>query len=499
MLRIILLLFFSSLLCAIAPTSFAQKSNGLISHDSIMALNKKAFALIFNDIGQADSLSNMAYRLALFHQDSVALARATSVIGSVNLGHAKYNLALKWYFNSLIKYENLQDTLGIITCYNNIAEVYKKLKYHESSLMYLHRARNLIIFLTKETNSSILNNLNIAHVFININKNDSAIYYLDIAQKKAKRNASIKVVSLMNYLYAKLKKNNGQLEQAIVYIEQSIHFASLTNNQLQLAEGYVLFGEIKMAEGKVKEAKDKLGKALIMGKKHGYDNIEINALQRLYQIALLEEDMPQSFTYLLKYSELKDVIYDVSVSRQAAEFETVYELEKLGKENLLLQKKQDYSSNIIKYQIAFIGGVIFALIVALFLLLAINKQRKFLKVANAELLVKRKQVEYQKKKLEKQSKTTDALNKELTLLNKNLDTRAQEIAREIEVKNKKMNKYAFMNAHKLRAPIASILGLINLFGKDISAKDEELMIIMLKESAHKLDHVVHEIRDVIDG
>jgi len=203
-----------------------------------------------------------------------------------------------------------------------------------------------------------------------------------------------------------------------------------------------------------------------------------------------------------KYSDqpypLKDKIYNLSVSRQAAEFETVYQLEKMEKENNLLQQKQDNSSNIIEYQIAFIIASVAALLIAVYFLLTVNKQRKSLKVAIAELEIKSKLVESQKHKLEKQSKTTEVLNKELTLLNKNLDTRAQEIAREIEVKNKKMNKYAFMNAHKLRAPIASILGLINLFGKDISAGDEEIMIRMLKESASKLDNVVHEIKDVID-
>ncbi|VAW26392.1 hypothetical protein MNBD_BACTEROID06-547 [hydrothermal vent metagenome] len=137
--------------------------------------------------------------------------------------------------------------------------------------------------------------------------------------------------------------------------------------------------------------------------------------------------------------------------------------------------------------------------IAIYFLLIVNKQRKSLKVALTELEVKSKLVEAQKHKLEKQSQTTDLLNKELTLLNKNLDSRAQQIAREMEVKNKKMNKYAFMNAHKLRAPIASILGLINLFGKDITTQDEKAMIRMLKESAHKLDNVVHEIKDVIDG
>ncbi len=485
------------LLLVASSLSMAQSNKGVISHDSIMAINKEAFTEIFSDLQKADSLADLAYNIALYQNDSVAIARAVSVKGSVNWGYAKYNLSLKWYFNSLARYEALHDTVGIINSFNNIAEVYKKLQYHENSLRYLHRAKRLINAYSKVDNT-VLNNLNIAQVFINTHKNDSAKFYLDLAKNLPEKEVSIKMTSFMNYLYAKLKKNQEQYDEAIVYIEQSIHFAGLINNVVRLADAFLLLGELKVAIADVEEAKLEFNKALEIGKKHGYEHIELEVYKNLYKIAINQDDTSKAFEYLLHYSEIKDNIYNLSVSRQAAEFETVYQLEKMEKENSLLQQKQDNSSNIIKYQVAFIMAAIMALLIAVYFLLLVNKQRKSLKVAIAELEVKSRLVEAQKHKLEKQSNTTDVLNKELTLLNKNLDTRAQEIAREMEVKNKKMNKYAFMNAHKLRAPIASILGLINLFGKDISTQDEKTMIKMLKESAHNLDNVVHEIKDVID-
>jgi len=496
--RLFLPLFFVLLLVLGTPYSFAQNKEGVLSHDSLMSLNEEAFTLVFSDINKADSIVELVYNIALYQNDSIAIARAVSIKGSINWAYAKYNLSLKWYFNSLARYEILKDTLGVIKNYNNIAEVYKKLKYNENSLHYLHLARNVIKTYSK-IESSVLNNLNIAQIFINMNENDSASFYLNLAKKAPEKEVSLKMISFLNYLYAKLNKNQGRFEEAIVYLEQSIHFANLANNVVRQADAYLLLGELYLSVNNLDKAKLELTKALEIAQKFGYEHIELGVYKTLYQIAVKEGDSTQAFNNLLNYSELKDTIYNLSVSRQAAEFETVYQLEKMEKENSLLQQKHDDNSNIIKYQIAFIMAAIFALFIAIYFLLIVNKQRKSLKVALTELEVKSKLVEAQKHKLEKQSQTTDLLNKELTLLNKNLDSRAQQIAREMEVKNKKMNKYAFMNAHKLRAPIASILGLINLFGKDITTQDEKAMIRMLKESAHKLDNVVHEIKDVIDG
>ncbi len=488
-------LFYLSLLAFINP-SMAQTNDRVISHDSLIALNEKAFDLVFSNPRKADSLANLALNMALLHKDSLAIARAESVKGSVNWSFAKYNLALKWHFNALGLYELLQDTTGTISTFNNIAEVYKKLEYYENSLRYLHKARSLI---RASSNADLVHNsLNTAQVFININANDSASFYLDLAKKEPGNNLSFKMVSFMNYLYARLKQNEEHLDEAIVYIEQSIQFAEQVNNVLFLAEAYLLLGELKVSLGDVEGAKTEFDKVLAIGQKYAYEHIKLEVYKNLYEIAIIQQNTTKALEYLLQYSKIKDNIYNLSVSRQAAEFETVYQLEKMEKENFLLQTKHDNSSNIIKYQVVYIMAAVFALLIALYILLIINKQRKSLKIANNKLEVKSKLVESQKYKLEKQSKNTDALNKELTLLNKNLDSRAQEIAREIEVKNKKMNKYAFMNAHKLRAPIASILGLINLFDKGISESDEEIMIRMLKESADKLDNVVHEIKDVID-
>ncbi len=475
----------------------AQAPTGRLATDSIMAINNQAFSLIFTNLDSAEQLANLGYNQALLQKDTLTTARALSVLGSVNWAKANYNLSLKLYFDALSLYEAKNDTLGVIRCYNNIAEVYKKLKYYDNALRYLSKARKKIELYTPGK-ESFLNILNTAQTFIALHQYDSAHFYLTKAQHFPKESTTIKWVSFMNYLLAKLAYQEGDYEKAGIYIEQSIFFAESIANSLRLCEGYILQGEVLVKQGKRLKALNYFLKADSIAQKQNYQHQKLNLYKNFYELAILVDHDTNAIEYLLEYSNLKDEIYQVSISRQAAEFETVYELEKIEQENNMLQLQQATNNKVIKYQIGFIILALIALVVATYFIVAMNKQRKSLTEALAQLEEKSKEVEQQKKELEKQSTKTEALNRELTLLNKNLESRALEIARDIEIKTQKMNKYAFMNAHKLRGPIASILGLINLFGKNLPAQDEATMIEMLKESADKLDKVVHEIKDVID-
>ena len=54
---------------------------------------------------------------------------------------------------------------------------------------------------------------------------------------------------------------------------------------------------------------------------------------------------------------------------------------------------------------------------------------------------------------------------EIRVINENLEKIVLERTKELEKKNKALEEYAFINAHKLRRPVASILGLVNLLNK----------------------------------
>lgn len=86
---------------------------------------------------------------------------------------------------------------------------------------------------------------------------------------------------------------------------------------------------------------------------------------------------------------------------------------------------------------------------------------------------------------------------EIKGINQNLEVLVLERTTQLERKNKALEEYAFITAHNLRAPLASILGLINLTSKIKFADEEKVILEHLQLSAEKLDAIVHSMTEAI--
>src|SRR6185436_8694607 len=76
---------------------------------------------------------------------------------------------------------------------------------------------------------------------------------------------------------------------------------------------------------------------------------------------------------------------------------------------------------------------------------------------------------------------------EINAINQNLELLVQERTTQLERKNKALEEFAFITAHNLRAPLASILGLINLTSSIKFDENEKVILDHLQLSAKKLD------------
>jgi len=90
-------------------------------------------------------------------------------------------------------------------------------------------------------------------------------------------------------------------------------------------------------------------------------------------------------------------------------------------------------------------------------------------------------------------------NEELRTSEETLSTLLQTRTQVIVDQNKKLVDYAFVSAHKVRSPLARILGLVNLIGLEItlSEKGKELNT-HLHSSANELDDILREVRINLD-
>lgn len=68
----------------------------------------------------------------------------------------------------------------------------------------------------------------------------------------------------------------------------------------------------------------------------------------------------------------------------------------------------------------------------------------------------------------------------------------------VEAQNEKLRDISWMQSHIVRAPLARIIGLVQLFKDSHSPDDRENIIEYLVLSANELDEAIHDIIDKTD-
>jgi signal transduction histidine kinase len=93
----------------------------------------------------------------------------------------------------------------------------------------------------------------------------------------------------------------------------------------------------------------------------------------------------------------------------------------------------------------------------------------------------------------KVSERTSALNEEVTT-RRLAEEKLQHTNQELSKRNTELDNFVYSVSHDLRAPIASVLGLINLAKKDDGAL-KDMYLDMIHKSAQQQDHFIREILD----
>ncbi len=69
---------------------------------------------------------------------------------------------------------------------------------------------------------------------------------------------------------------------------------------------------------------------------------------------------------------------------------------------------------------------------------------------------------------------------------------------ELTIKNEQLSEYAFINAHKLHAPVARILGLVALYELKDSGLSTTTYVNMINQEVHSLDLIVKSITNAVE-
>jgi GAF domain len=98
----------------------------------------------------------------------------------------------------------------------------------------------------------------------------------------------------------------------------------------------------------------------------------------------------------------------------------------------------------------------------------------------------------------KQNELLKLKSEEIEIVNQSLERRVKERTEDLQQKNKQLAEYAFINSHLLRAPLARIMGLVELLQKETPEFSANDIIPYLDASSRELDNVVKKINQAIE-
>ena len=122
---------------------------------------------------------------------------------------------------------------------------------------------------------------------------------------------------------------------------------------------------------------------------------------------------------------------------------------------------------------------------------ALTKLKSYLQQVNREIQNKNEELLASEEELQ-------ASSEELKQINENLNNLVKFRTETILEQNKKIIHHAFINAHKVRSPLARILGLVNLMRSESNNGNSEEMLQRLGHSAAELDEILREVRANLD-
>jgi tetratricopeptide (TPR) repeat protein len=428
---------------------WSEKSNDA----KLVARQLYNIALFFNTIGNNREAIKYAEHSFRIHSNLHQLADYYNLLGKINLEDKNYAKAIYYLNQTLHKQPNNTDALYYI------GMVYQEQQKSDTALYYLEKSLRLI---PEKASYKNLRLDAIASIYEQQQEFNKALQYRQQSLAEVQRlHEKITEAASYNHL-AKHYSLRRDFKQAISYGQKA----------LQLATQVKTLNEQKEATGQLSAMYAQIGQ---------YD---------------------KAYQFHVQYKHINDQIRSDSSLKKMVRMEMEYEFDKkmAAQQSKHIQEdlKNEAKYNQQRYWI-------YSLSVALLLsaLLAYTFYRYYLlKRKDNELLKQLNQkISTGREELALQTLELRAANEEIYKINANLESVIWERTRQLESQNRRLIDYAFFNAHKVRGPLARILGLIYLIklNSPVLDKDTEFIIDKLDMVSKDLDNVINEINAILQN
>lgn len=313
------------------------EKNGLVKRHADIQLDLGHLYLNQEDYVNAAKYLLRATDLAAGYSESSYKIRAYSTLAMLYQNLHDFPKAQK-YYKDAIKLEELEEApLFLSTNYANYGELYLRVKSNFDSAIYYHRKSVEVAKPYEKAQKSLIANINIGSVYLEMHNIDSAYFYY-------------------------LKASNDTLLDDYTKYQAAV---------------YTNIGIYNHEKGNHQEAEYYLLKGLEISKEFGFLKFQQNAYHQLSQLEEANKNFKKSLEYHKLYKEIIIQIEDQEAKKEIAilDYEKYVISEKYENE-LLIQENENQSKRISFQNKMIIFGIFFFIILLVLLLLLSKKNKK---------------------------------------------------------------------------------------------------------------------------
>lgn len=462
---------------AINISMYALEISGKSGDSVLMAEAYRLLGLLHSDLG--DNREAMVhYRKSIDISEAInygeGIRKAYNNLGVIQLEMGKYQESLNSHYKSLRMKEEANDSLGISYSLSNLGLLHHKFKdYQNAEKFFLKSIRIRERFERTDLLAKGYNRL--ADLYFEMNLDDKALAFWN---KSYQINQEIMNPEMLseNYLgFARIRLKRKDFVNARQMVLKSISLARKGGFKDELANSYNLIAKILLEKGNLNQAllyADSCRSLCInIFDKH----LEWSNATLLANIHLAKQDFEKAHYFLTQAIASKEEEYSLVVANN------VYNA------NLrILENEQETKLLVKDIEIKRREKAIIILIIASGLLTAFTI---FVIILYRYVSGLNRSLKREKEKLKKK-------RDELSIYARNLKSLVESKTESIYHKNMQLAGYAFLNAHKMRSPITTLLGLVQLTEGNKQMEDE-ILLREIKKNVIRLDRISKHINQIL--
>jgi signal transduction histidine kinase len=468
--------------------------------DSTLIYGQKAYALaeelqLPSDRARALNYQGVAYnykgeRLKAYDLYTQALQLSTKQNDSVQIAHSNNNLgrlffeqgilakAYDYYKRSYTIFKKLHDNYGLAYTIQSLGTLQRSQKdFVQSEINYVDAYHIRLELGNKRDIISAL--MMLARLYYERNEFEKSNSSLAKADSVCHYINDELIFSEIKLLMAKNFIGLNRIDEAEKAAEAGATVITKLRFMLVMSETMTTLGQIKFLKKQFKGAETYFKSALKIATEIKDLQGQMEAYQRLWQLAEAMNNKSESVQYMNQYLVRKDSIKDLDLTRQVERLQFQLEIEKKEKENEMLKMSEAHQAEVIVKQ----RGQNIALFAVLLCVLS---------MAGALWYYSRKRTRINLK-LEAQNQFIELQRKQIEKRNIDLSTQNHKLADLNHEKDMLMN----IVAHDLKSPLSRIMGLTNLLTMEgsLSPSQEEYVRLMKDVTQSNLD-LIADLLDV---